>query len=194
MVEIGLMPVKAPQINIPDAQVKLEQALQTIGQHLGEELIYHSDYDQLADWMSDNKRQGIIFAGNVGRGKTLTIKKLLPLLLSQHSNIPLRWMLHVHARDKALDIPGYLFQRENTRLFFVDDMGVEPPVEKRYGVETEYLMSVIVDAAEQNGGQLVFGTTNLTKDELRTHYGDRTFDRLNKLCRFIFFEGQSFRQ
>ncbi len=69
-------------------------------------------------------------------------------------------------------------------------MGVEPLVND-YSEKCEDFNRVI-NAAERYLRPL-FISTKLTREQLLLRYGERTFDRLMRLCRPVKFEGESLR-
>lgn len=69
-------------------------------------------------------------------------------------------------------------------------MGVEPLIND-YGERYEGF-NRIVNAAERRLRSL-FLATNLSKEQLLRRYGERTFDRLIRLCRAVEFRGESLR-
>ena len=72
----------------------------------------------------------------------------------------------------------------------IDDIGLEQEFSK-YG-EKHIAFSEIVDIAEKKGLLLVI-TTNLNQKQLKSKYGERTFDRLKSLTKCVVFKGNSLR-
>lgn len=72
----------------------------------------------------------------------------------------------------------------------IDELGVEPLIND-YGEKYEGF-NRIINAAERYLRPL-FISTNLTEEQLLQRYGERTFDRLTRLCRIVEFCGESLR-
>lgn len=158
------------------------------------------EYDEVADWLTDNKHKGLMLAGNCGLGKTLIAMHILPVIFQNYCE----------GKDDdfspdPLDIKVYsatdlneMYRNEDTRrrLFntesiMIDDVGTEPEI-NIFG-ERHMVFSEIVDHCEKNGRLLVM-TTNLTAEQIQAHYDMRIRDRLRYLVRRIGLEGKSLRK
>ena len=73
----------------------------------------------------------------------------------------------------------------------IDELGVEEQV-TNYGEPFEPF-NKIINAAEAST-KLLFITTNLTPKQLLDRYGERTLDRIARLCKSIEFKGDSLRK
>ena len=111
------------------------------------------------------RRGGLFLSGPVGCGKTFLFWALdIPVI-----NLRRAEMYSLEQLRPVLD--GTL----NVELL-IDDIGIEGDTYSSYGKRTS-LLGTIIDARSQTNAMTHF-TTNLTKDELRQRYGDRTVDRI----------------
>lgn len=176
-----------PQFSIPDASERLEKGLR---HYLGDSARWLPDYDQVADWLTDNKGRGLLCIGTPGLGKTLICEKILPVILG-------RKIKTVNARDMGAQIDDLLKER----CVIIDDLGKEPPEYKHYG-NVRKPFSEICDAAERNGMLLII-TTNLSPqpvknplypDSVEQRYGRDVLDRLHTVVKAVLFKGDSLRR
>lgn len=142
------------------------------------------EYDQVIDWMTDTKDKGLWMMGDCGRGKSVILTGVLPILMLAKRN-------KVLTTYPAEHIPIL----ENTILkkwaIALDDIGTETQVND-YGEKHEGFNAIMNEAERRMAP--VFGTTNLNPNELLERYGERTMERIYRLCRIIKFEGPSLRQ
>ena len=156
------------------------------------------EYAGVVDWMTSTKGRGLLLYGDCGRGKSIILTGVVPVLLAMKE----RMTVAIHADefskpyDLALRMAGYDARMTNldylTRTAYpiIDELGVEPLVND-YGEKYEGFNRVI-NAVERYLRPL-FLSTNLTREQLLRRYGERTFDRLTRLCRPVKFEGESLR-
>ena len=76
-------------------------------------------------------------------------------------------------------------------IIYIDDVGTEN-LSVKYG-EKRLAFAELADEAEKKGKLLIL-TTNLTIDELREKYGERTIDRLRAITKTVLFSGISLRK
>lgn len=167
-------------LRVPNAQSYLMQGLRYF---CGEKAVWRREYNDIAEWLTDNKGKGLLCKGAPGLGKTLICAKILPILIRQHCN---KIVSVYDANHLAEEIQQALY----SHLLVIDDVGIESEAVV-YGSRHDYF-SEIVDAAEKKGKLLII-TTNLTIPALEQRYGLRTLDRLHALTRAITFEGNSLR-
>ena len=155
--------------------------------------IWLPEYDQIVDWMVNTNDKGLMLIGDCGRGKSLILNYVLPVLFRMHD----RTVRPVHAQDLGRVFPNsivtetYLDRLLRTNYPIIDEVGVEPMMND-YGEKTEGL-NMILNAAERYH-RPVFISTNLTELQLLDRYGERTVDRLAHLCRTVHFKGDSLRK
>ncbi len=161
---------------------------------------YHQlpEYARVIDWMTDTRGRGLLLMGDCGRGKSIIVTGVVPVLLAMKG----RHAVPVHADDFSKSYPfaastaGCDPKMTNldylawTHFPIIDELGVESMIND-YGEKFEGFNRVI-NAAERYLRPL-FISTNLTKEELLGRYGERTFDRLSHLCLIVKFKGESLR-
>lgn len=141
-------------------------------------------YDEIADWMTDNKGKGLLVVGHCGTGKTLICGKVIPIL--------------INCLEKKIITP-YTAQELNERLeealrkklVYIDDVGTESEL-VQYGNRRNAFCE-LVDYAEGRKNLLIM-TTNKTTEELAQKYGNRTVDRLVGITSLVTIKGDSFRE
>ncbi|MDD7454987.1 MAG: hypothetical protein PUK70_01855 [Bacteroidales bacterium] len=152
------------------------------------------EYEGVIDWMTDTDDNGLLLSGDGGRGKSIILNYVLPVLFRMKG----KGFRSVSAQDLYKTHPyqqncGY-YQRPETYLDLlerspfqaIDELGVEG-MYNDYGEKCEGI-NLILNAAERYH-RPVFITTNLTEQQILNRYGDRTFDP----CRTVKFNGESLR-
>lgn len=163
-----------------------------------DEITWLSAYDEVADWLQDNKEKGLFLCGDCGTGKTLLARHVLIPILKFLNPVPsykgIDHQTNIYwgnARDMAeLVKEGVDLNFSEYGVIMIDDIGTES-VSFNYGERVNAFFE-LVDYAERFGKFLVI-TSNLTKQEIIEKYGERTLDRLRKLCRLVQFKGESLR-
>lgn len=168
-------------VSIPDAKSMLWRGLCYFLQ--GNKPKWLESYNEIADWMGGNKGKGLLLAGNCGLGKSVICTKVLPILLNHYHNLIVETFVGTRINANAAAIM-------RRKAVVIDDIGIED-IANDYG-EKHAFMPEIVDNAERNGNMLIL-TTNLTPDELRAKYGERTYDRLTAITRLVLMSGKSMR-
>lgn len=161
-----------------------------------EQFEYLPEYDEVVDWMADTKGKGLLLMGSCGRGKSLIVNCIIPVLMKMQGKVT-----HpVHAQDFYRQpqfstgnwaCPSCLEYLLNTGIPIIDELGVEG-MRNDYGEKCEGF-NLIVNKCELTYKPL-FISTNLTDEEIYIRYGERTLDRLSHLCRIVKFSGASLRQ
>lgn len=156
------------------------------------------EYAEVIDWMTATEGRGLLLYGDCGRGKSTILTGVVPVLLAMkgYSIQPIHADDFQKPYDFAASTAGYDPKMSNldylTRTSYpiIDELGVEPLVND-YGEKYEGF-NRIINAAERYLRPL-FLSTNLTKEQLLRRYGERTFDRLTRLCLIVEFRGESLR-
>lgn len=141
------------------------------------------EYEMIMQWMMDTKGTGLAFVGDCGRGKSTILTGVIPMLYYMKERKILRPFQAFEIPDKVKDIMGRW-------AIVIDEVGTEVQCNE-WGEKYEGF-NRIMDHAEANLKQ-VFISTNLTKDQIITRYGTRTWERMNRLCRVVKFKGDSLR-
>lgn len=158
------------------------------------------EYEQIIDWMTDTQDKGLLLMGDCGRGKSIIITGVIPVLFRLKERIVKPMLAQDINRVVSYD-PFFMNCPPNfTYLDFVtsnriknivlDEIGTET-MRNDYGEKVESF-NVIMNLAEQYHKRL-FLSTNLTESEILDRYGMRTLDRLSHLCRIVRFSGESLR-
>ena len=180
------------RVQIPNARQVL---MYGIVHFCGEQAQWLPEYEEVAEWLSDNQGKGILCLGQPGRGKTLITQRILPVIFERC----LHKMINCYI---ALDLNGYdVDERKKThyrydeirkwKIIAIDDIGTEPQA-CIFG-ETHDYFSELVDCAEQKQKMLIL-STNLNRQKFIDRYGMRTFDRLTAITRRVVFKGKSLRE
>lgn len=180
-------------IAVPNARERLMAGLHYF---LGDKAKWLDCYDELADWLTDNKGRGLLCIGTCGLGKTLLCQNILPVLIHQYTKV-------VPEACTANEMNSKVDRLQDERCVIVDDLGVEAPETNTYG-NRRFPFNELCDAAERHGSMLII-TTNLRtthKIDPQTHqaipsiedrYGIRTLDRLRAITKVVVFSGESMR-
>ena len=167
-------------ISVPNAREVLDAGLRHF---LGNDYKWLSEYDQVADWLTDNRGLGLLCMGNCGRGKTTICLQVLPcILLHYFHKIVSIYLAREMNRQYAEVMQHY--------LFVIDDIGREEPYQE-YGNRFNVLPDLVDDCERR--GKLLITTTNCTTAELAEKYGERTLSRLKATTRLVVFAGEDLR-
>ncbi len=143
------------------------------------------EYKAIIDWMQNTKGKGLFLRGDCGRGKSTIICSVLPVLFNMFFK---KLLTPVHADNLAKEY-GDLAWKPFSNV--IDELGVEEIV-TNYGEPFEPFNKVINAAEAKN--KLLFITSNLTPRQILDRYGERTVDRIARLCKTIEFKGDSLRK
>ena len=179
--DTGFSPVpNTVEISIPDAKKVLWAGIKYFTEDKAQWL---PEYEEVSGWLAGNEGRGLLCFGNCGRGKTLICGKILPLLLNHYGKV-------VSCYDSQ-QMNAELDAVKQKHIIYVDDIGTEN-LSVKYG-EKRLAFAELADEAEKKGKLLIL-TTNLSIDELREKYGERTIDRLRAITRTVLFSGESLRK
>ena len=150
---------------------------------VGDKAVWLPEYEQVAEWLSDNKGLGLLCAGDCGRGKSVICQKVIPVIFQ---------FIHKKIMNTctAIELNALFDEYKQYKILSVDDIGTEP-VANRYG-EKHNVVQELVDLAERKQKLLVF-STNMNERQLKEIYDIRTVDRLRALTKPIIFNGKSLR-
>ena len=124
------------------------------------------EYDEVADWLSDNQGKGLMCIGDCGRGKTVITRDILSVLFAK--------TIRVRFHDGTTGHPVYNYflakelksrwaEVERCKIICVDDVGTEA-IAKVYG-ETHNYFSELVDLCNDRD-KLLICSTNLSQEQL----------------------------
>lgn len=146
--------------------------------------VWLPEYDNVVDWLQDNKGRGLLMYGNCGRGKTVLGGRVIPMILNRWFNKVVSCYTSIEMNKK----PDIVLAK---KIVYIDDVGIED-VAVSYGSK-RLIFPELVDAAEQHGKLLII-STNLSLPDIVAKYGVRTVDRLKTLTTQIRFVGESMRR
>ena len=144
-------------------------------------------YDQVADWLADNKGRGLLCVGTTGLGKSLICRDVFSVVF--YSKAVFLTAKQMNDRIDALLKP-------EARIIVIDDLGKEPV--SVYGRRPFF---ELCDAAERDGKLLII-TTNLSTTpvtdprypaSIQQRYGDAVISRLKAITKMVKFEGEDLR-
>ncbi len=174
---------KRVSIHIDNAKLLLCNGLKY---YCGEGAVWQQEYEEVAEWLTDNKGRGLWLCGECGRGKTLIGAKILPVLFNFY-HFPRKTISLYDAKDLNSKFDDIVTKH----IVYIDDVGKES-VEVNYG-NRNLRFPDIVDEAEKKGKLLMF-STNLSQEKMVEKYGERTVDRLRAITKKIVFRGKSLRK
>lgn len=177
------LPAGKVEIRIPLARQILTDMLTLFIEREGRQLIWLPEYDQVAEWLSDNEGRGLFLYGNCGRGKSLICRYVIPAILLTYCRKVVS-VFDVQQMNRDVDLVL------SKHIIYIDDIGTEE-VSNHYG-NKRMAFAEIMDAAEKQN-KLVMVSTNLDISGLRAMYGDRVVDRIRSTTRRIVFGGDSLR-
>ena len=140
------------------------------------------EYDEVIKWLSDTEGKGLFLIGNCGRGKSVIITGIIPLIFNAKKGKILK---PIPAR-KLHTITEY-----KTPFIVVDDIGTEEIVND-YGTKIDAVENAIFEAEDDL--KLLLLTSNLDASAIKQRYGDRIYDRIRRLCKVVFMKGDSLRK
>lgn len=167
-------------ITVPDAKNVLWRGLN----YFTENAEWLPEYEEITNWLSDNKGRGLLCYGNCGRGKSLICWKIIPLLLNHYCR---KLVSCYDAQQMNADIDAV----KAKHIIYIDDVGTEN-LSVKFG-EKRLAFCEIVDESEKRGKLLIL-TTNLSLNEISQKYGERTMDRLTAITTRVLFKGESLRK
>ena len=125
------------------------------------------EYDEVIKWMSDTEGKGLFLLGNCGRGKSIIITGVLPLIFNAKIGKILK------------PIPA---RKLHTVTEIIND----------YGTKIDAVENAIFEAEDDL--KLLLLTSNLDASAIKERYGDRIYDRIRRLCKVVFMRGDSLRK
>ena len=178
-------------IRIANARRRLEDGLKYF---LPEGYTWIAAYDQVAEWLTDNKGRGLLCVGTTGLGKSLVCQKLLPVILGNGGR-PITSVLATELKARAAELM-------KERILIIDDLGKEP--RKHFG-DIDNTFFELCNNAERKGNLLII-TTNLSTTpvnpqwrqeypcSIEERYGREVLDRLSVITKAVLFTGKSMRR
>lgn len=141
--------------------------------------IHLPEYDKIIKWLSNTKGKGLFMTGSYGRGKSVILTGVIPVLFRALYD---KIIIPVSAKELKKDIQWCVC---------IDDIGQEEIIND-WGTKidaVEYAISHCEDKAK-----LLIMTSNLNSAQLEERYGGRILDRIKRLCMVVEFKGKSLRK
>lgn len=153
------------------------------------------EYDEILSWLVDNKGRGLYMTGDCGRGKTNIILGVLLPFYKMRFNTFLPGYHATQLTDRVSQQWEDRFrwnyeQYRRWKVAYVDELGTERMIND-FGEKFEPF-NEILNVAEQKLNVLII-SSNLSGDDFLKRYGDRTMDRIKRLCKIVAFKGDSLR-
>jgi len=153
------------------------------------------EYNEIIDWLVDTHGKGLYLTGDCGRGKTnIILGVILPLYLIRFKAI----LPGYHATQLSDRVPPqfdnlyrWIYELyKKWKVAYIDELGTERMVTD-FGEKFEPF-NEILNIAELKLNVLII-SSNLTGEQFLNRYGDRSMDRIKRLCNIITFKGESLR-
>ena len=140
------------------------------------------EYNHIISWLSDTKGKGLFLIGNCGRGKSVILSGVLPLIFNAKKGKILKPI----AARKLHTVKEFV-----SPYIVIDDIGTEEIVND-YGTKIDAVENAIFEAEDDL--KTLFLTSNLDASSIKERYGERIYDRIKRLCKVVFFNGESLRK
>ena len=137
-------------------------------------------YDEIIDWMVDNKGRGLMLMGECGLGKSTILKYVIPAIFHTTRN---KVLICIPAKELSI------IERNEKPFILIDDLGTEN-IKIDFGTRIDAIADAISYA--EDSSKTLLTSTNLTPKALKVKYDERTLDRLRR-CKVVKFEGESLR-
>lgn len=149
-------------------------------------------YVQRFDEMYQN-RQGILFWGTAGTGKSFTAACIANELLSRMEPVVMTSFVKIlqNIQNKPEEEKAFMSVLNNVKLVIIDDLGTERNTD--YALEKVYN---IIDSRYRTGKPLIL-TTNMTVREMQETTDiryKRIYDRIFEMCYPVRMSGRSWRE
>lgn len=136
-----------------------------------------------------NLKKGICFIGHIGTGKT-KVFQIFQLMMDSFYNDQLKFKIKA-CKDIANETKDTIdLKKYYSGVLMFDDLGMEVNDVKSYGNSVGVMSDIIFqrEHSHELSGLISHFTTNLNEDRLKEKYGDRIFDRLQKICNMVYIE------
>lgn len=177
------VPVESVHVSVPDAKELMFTMLSTIIANENRQMKWIKPYDDVAEWLTDNKGLGLFMYGNCGLGKSLIARYVIPGLMLKF-NRKVVSVYDTNTMNASID------EVLTKKIICIDDVGTED-LSVKFG-ERRLAFAEIMDLAEKKRN-LIIATSNLTNEELSSRYGERVLDRIKSTTKRVLFTGKSFR-
>lgn len=184
-IEGNPIPTQRFCFSIPNAKEELASALDAVSKSMNEQFVWLPEYDRVVEWLSNNNGKGLLLYGVCGRGKSILVRYVIPMIFRSKLN---RIITTVDCGDQGVNIDDVV----RRKFIGLDDIGVESD-KVEYGTRRN-LVAEVFNKAQDNTDTMIIASTNLSPDTLKDRYGDRILDRIKYLCFRVPFNGSSLRK
>ena len=173
-----------PHVTVPNARERLQKGLRHF---IGDSVQWLPAYDEVAQWLTDNKGRGLLCFGTSGLGKTTICRDILPVLLGKNNVVSVTAMEMGQRIDELL----------KARCVIIDGLGKEA-VQETVNFRRRTPFYELCDAAV-SGGLMLIITTNLAtttvdnplySDSIEHRYGPDVLSRLRAATKAVIFKGE----
>lgn len=191
---------KKMYIKIPDARRLMETELR---KHLGDKMRWLPAYDEVAEWLTDNRGRGLLCVGAPGLGKSLLCCTVLPAIIGGKVTVCSAADMMVYDDKKH---EGRIDQLMRERCVVIDGLSPQSVSVSHYGRQRRPFFE-LCDAAVHDGPLLIV-TTNLATtpmhpmhprahlypDNILSLYGPDVISRLRAAVSVVEFVGEDMRK
>lgn len=139
------------------------------------------EYEEVVKWLVDNEGKGLLLMGKPGLGKSVIATGVIPAIFHNR-------LRKVLKPTPAEEIPLKIETIIKQPFYCIDDIGIESKVND-FGEKYEGFNRIVNES--ETRFKLLIVTTNLNPNQLLDRYGERTVDRLRRLCKLVKLEGES---
>ena len=180
-----------PQVNAAAINTKFQETVSNLkdkGLESRNDTIFNSMALYLAETALGCRREGLLFSGGVGAGKTWAGKVIAGFR-----------GLHFYSADELLqdymdDKAAFWEKTKKEETIVIDDLGIEVTMND-YGVRFEVMSQLLVARYRlyENHGTRTIITSNLTGKDMANRYGVRVYSRLKDMCKCVNVKGDDLR-
>lgn len=143
--------------------------------------------NDVATWIMESNRPGLMLAGTLGNGKTTMLKSIYHLF----------YIKTYYAKAKSLfenykEHGSFSYDVKNAQLLIIDELGEEPAECKIYGESHEPMRDLLLYRYENRLSTII--STNLSFQNIAKRYGTRVEDRFYEMFEEINYLEPSYRR
>lgn len=173
--------------------VYIEEVLKN-GNELEKTKTMQKNTEQVANWLLNGKRKGLVINGTIGNGKTTMMQAIRDTMyvlkvakFDEVGWIDSHKLNNLYLEDKE----GFKWFSER-RFLFIDDLGENNTEILDYGNNVSPITELLRIRYAQR--ETTICSSNKTKAELSEMFGERIADRIKEMFDFISFNGISYRK
>lgn len=165
---------------IPECKQILKDALKEVDPE--QSFVWLPFYNEVAEYLSDNKGKGLGLIGHCGLGKSNIICHVIPLIFKRYK------------RKRIVPVYAKQYRGELQSIYCFDELTKESLVQVNKYEPNQLAFHVAINDVEINKKLLFFTMNSTTKGtEIESKYGTDTYDRVRSNCKIIHFIGKSLR-